>query len=127
MKTHNILSKTFILLAIAGSSLFSKGVGAQNLIVNPGFQDGTSGWGTDCSIEINPETVYGGTNAANKVTEIDIERCFKQQVAVSAGATYDFSFKASRRQGGTPATVGVTVTITGAESGTASKTFTGQT
>ncbi len=88
-----------------------------NLVVNPGFTNGTQGWSTDCTIEINPESVYGGNNS-NPVSEIDIERCLRQEIAVSAGAMYDFSFKAGRRQGSTPATVGITVKVIGVPSGT---------
>lgn len=88
-----------------------------NLVVNPGFTNGTQGWSTNCSIEINPEHVYGGVSS-NPVSEIDIERCLHQEVATSAGAIYDFSFKAGRRQGSTPATVGITVIVTGVPSGT---------
>jgi len=101
----------FILLMVA-----SERTAAQNLVVNPGFTNGTTGWTTQCSIEINPESVYGGIGS-NPVTEIDVERCMNQEVSITAGTIYDFGFKASRRQGGTPATVGVTVTITGIPSG----------
>ncbi len=88
-----------------------------NLVVNPGFYKRYPGWSTDCTIEINPESVYGGANS-NPVSEIDIERCLHHEIATSAGAMYDFSFKAGRRQGGTPATVGITVKVTGIPSGT---------
>jgi hypothetical protein len=119
MKTTNALLKTLALLLTIGAFAFSTGASAQNLITNPGFENGTTGWSTDCSMEINPEPVYGGTTSSNAVTEIDAERCFNQQVTVSAGAIYDFSFLASRRTGGgTPASVGVNVTITGIPSGT---------
>ena len=118
MKTANALSKTFKVLLIAATVLFSIGASAQNLIVNGGF-DGSNGWSSDCSMEIYTETVYGGTSSSNNVTEIDAERCFNQQVPVYAGAIYDLSYKASRRTGGgTPTTVGVTITITGLQTGT---------
>lgn len=99
-----------------------------NLVQNPGFTNGTQSWSTTCSIEINPETVYGGTDASNKVSEIDIERCLHQDISIVPGVQYNFSFKAARRQSGTPATVGLTVKITGLQSGTqyvnANKTYT---
>lgn len=118
MKTTNPLPKILMFLLSVGAAIFSNQLLAQNEIINPGFQNGTTGWSTGCSIEINPENVYGGTSTSNMVTEIDIERCFNQQVAVVAGNKYDFSFKASRRTGGgTPAAVGVNVTITGVQSG----------
>lgn len=117
------------MVIVAGSLVFNNSALAQqNLVTNPGFTNGTNGWATDCSIEINPETVYGGSVSSNPVAEIDIERCFKQEISVSSGAMYNFSYKASRRQGGTPATVGVTVSITGVQTGTqyviANKTYT---
>lgn len=106
--------KLFTTLAMA---LLLNIADAQNLIVNPGFTDGTTNWSTDCSMEIYAESVYGGTSSTNNVTEIDGERCFNQAINVSAGATYYVTYKASRRQGGsTPATVGVNVTITGLQS-----------
>lgn len=89
-----------------------------NLVQNPGFTNGAQSWSTNCSIEINPETVYGGSNASNKVSEIDKERCLHQDIIVMPGTQYIFSFKAVRRQSGTPATVGITVRITGRQSGT---------
>jgi hypothetical protein len=117
MKTYNALLKSITFLLISAAMAFSNGAAAQNLITNPGFSNGTSGWSTDCSMEINPESVYGGVSSTNSVTEIDVERCFNQQISVSPGAIYDLSYLASRRQGATPATVGVTVTITGVQSG----------
>ncbi|MBL7700371.1 MAG: T9SS type A sorting domain-containing protein [Chitinophagaceae bacterium] len=111
-------SKNLAVLALFVCLFITKG-SAQNLITNPGFENGTTGWITDCTIEINPENVYGGTSTTNRVTEIDVERCFNQQVNVTAGSTYYITYKASRRQGGsTPATVGVNVRITGVQSGT---------
>lgn len=99
-----------------------------NLVQNPGFTNGTQSWSTSCSIEINPETVYGGSDATNKVTEIDKERCLYQDIIITPGTQYNFSFKAARRQSGAPATVGLTVKITGRQSGTqyinANKTYT---
>lgn len=110
--------RTIASLALA-ACFFTTKVSAQNLIANPGFDNGTTGWSTDCSMEIYLENVYGGVSSTNNVTEIDEERCFNQQVTVTAGATYYVSYKASRRQGGTtPATTGVNVTVTGVESGT---------
>jgi len=131
MKTTNTLPKIFALLLSGGLALISTGVSAQNLLNNPGFQNGSAGWSTGCSIEIYPENVYGGSSSSNYVTEIDVERCFNQEVAVSPGNIYDFGYKASRRQGSTPATVGMTVTITGVQSGVQylniSKTYTNTT
>jgi hypothetical protein len=116
MKTISI-SQTLPKLLTALLLVTSMVVSAQsNLVTNPGFSNGTQGWSTNCTIEINPESVYGGTNS-NPVTEIDIERCLHQEIATSAGAIYDFSFKAGRRQGSTPATVGITVKVIGVPSG----------
>lgn len=118
-KISNIqASKTLAILALFACS-FSSEVSAQNLIVNPGFENGTTGWSTDCTMEIYTENVYGGVSSTNNVTEIDAERCFNQEVNVTAGQTYYVSYKASRRQGGsTPATTGVNLLITGVQSAT---------
>lgn len=110
-------SKTLAVLALFACS-FAFDASAQNLIVNPGFENGTTSWSTDCTMEIYAENVYGGVSSTNQVTEIDAERCFNQEVNVTAGSTYYVSYKASRRQGGTPATVGVNVTVTGVQSAT---------
>ncbi len=91
---------------------------AQNLAVNGGFTNGTTGWTTLCTTELNPETTYGGSSSTNYVTEIDVERCINQQVCILPAATYRFSYKGSRRtQSSTAATVGITVKITGTQTG----------
>lgn len=111
-------TKVIAILSLT-ACFFTHEVAAQNLIVNPGFDNGTTGWSTDCSMEIYTENVYGGVSSTNQVTEIDGERCFNQQVNVTLGATYYVTYKASRRQGGsTPASTGVNVTVTGVETGT---------
>ena len=92
---------------------------AQNLVVNSGFTSSTTGWTTLCTTELNPETTYGGSSSTNFVTEIDVERCINQQVCILPGATYRFTYRGSRRtQPTTPATVGLTVKITGVNTGT---------
>jgi hypothetical protein len=91
---------------------------AQNLVTNGTFTNGSTAWNTSCTIEINPENVYGGSST-NMVTEIDVERCINQQVCVLAGTTYTFSFKGTRRiAGATPASVSISVKVTGDNSGT---------
>lgn len=100
------------------SFIFSTSVYGQNLIVNPGFNGNASGWSTACTIEINPETVYGGSVSSNYVTEIDVERCINQQVCIFPGQSYNFSFKGSRRKdGNTPNTVSIIARVTGVQSG----------
>lgn len=108
-----------------------KQTNAQNLVTNGNFSNGSTGWSTSCTIEINPESVYGGSGS-NPVTEIDMERCINQHVCVMAGATYTFSFKASRRKDiVTPSSVAITVKVTGDNSGTqyvsSNKTYTNTT
>ncbi|MBL7737262.1 MAG: T9SS type A sorting domain-containing protein [Chitinophagaceae bacterium] len=100
------------------SFIVSTSVYGQNLIVNPGFNSNASGWSTNCTIEINPETVYGGSVASNYVTEIDVERCINQQVCIFPGQSYNFSFKGSRRKdNNTPKTVSIIARVTGVQSG----------
>ena len=94
-------------------------VSAQNLITNSSFSNGSTGWTSTCTVEINPETIYGGSNAANNVTEIDVETCIDQNVCIMAGVTYTLSFKGSRRTAGsTASSVGITIKIKGVNSNT---------
>jgi len=88
---------------------------AQNLVTNSNFTGGSStGWSTDCSIEINPQSTYGGPSSSIYVTEIDNERCMNQQVCILPGLSYTFSFQATRRtQTGSPANPGLQVKVTG--------------
>ena len=98
--------------------LLSSPVLAQNLVVNGGFSNGTTGWTTNCTTEVNPEPTYGGTASSNYVTEIDVERCINQQVCILPGATYRFTYRGSRRtQSTTAATVALNLKITGAQTG----------
>lgn len=90
---------------------------AQNLVTNSSFSDGAAGWTGSCSVEVNPETVYGGTNASNNVTEIDMERCLDQNICVMPGVTYKLSFRATRRpDANTPNTVGFAIKVKGVNS-----------
>src|SRR5687767_4468099 len=111
MKTQS--SKSVILGLVASALLAvssGKALGQTNLITNPDFSGGSTGWSTNCTIEINPETVYGGSVSSNRVTEIDTERCLYQDVTITPGTIYTLSYRAARRIGGpTPATVGVNV------------------
>ncbi|MFI5195232.1 MAG: hypothetical protein ACHQD7_14295, partial [Chitinophagales bacterium] len=90
---------------------------AQNLVVNSNFAGGSStGWSTSSSIEINPQSVYGGTSSAYS-TELDVERTINQKVCILSGLSYTLTFQASRRTGGgTPANPGLQVIVTGVES-----------
>ncbi|MEP7259351.1 MAG: T9SS type A sorting domain-containing protein [Flavitalea sp.] len=99
--------------------LISAKISAQELILNSGFSANTANWNTSCSIEIYPETVYGGSVSGNNITEIDVERCLNQQVCIFPGSSYHFGFKATRRiDNATPASVGITVKVTGVQTGT---------
>lgn len=104
---------------VFASLLFPFFVSAQNLVTNSSFSNGTTGWTGGCTVEIYPETVYGGSNASNIVTEIDQQTCVDQDVCVMAGVTYNLTFKGSRRtSGGTASSVGITVKIKGVGTGT---------
>lgn len=93
---------------------------AQNLISNSNFTGGSStGWTTGCSVEVNPQSVYGGPSGSVYVTEIDVERCLSQQVCILPGLSYTFSYQATRRpQSGSPANPGLQVKVTGNVSNT---------
>jgi len=123
MKTATTLpskiARRFILsLACLAAAFLS--AQAQNLVTNSNFTGGSStGWSTGCTIEINPETAYGGPDASIYVTEIDVERCINQQVCILPGLSYTFTYKASRRtQGSTPANPDIQVKVTGVNSNT---------
>lgn len=108
------ISKISLIIAL----LFPIFLSAQNLTTNSSFSNGSTGWSSSCSVEINPETVYGGSNASNNVTEIDEETCLDQNVCIMAGVTYVLSFKGTRRiAGSTPSSVGITIKIKGVNSG----------
>jgi hypothetical protein len=100
-----------------GIFLCPLGLFAQNLVTNSDFSNNTTGWSSSCSMEVNPETTYGGPSGTNYVTEIDQERCLDQTICIMPGVTYTLSFKATRRLSApTPSTVGITVKVTGATS-----------
>ncbi|MDP4130265.1 MAG: T9SS type A sorting domain-containing protein [Bacteroidota bacterium] len=98
----------------------ASGVHAQNLVVNSNFTGGSStGWSTSSSIEINPQSVYGGTSSTAYATELDVERTINQKVCILSGLSYTLTFQASRRTGGgTPANPGLQVIVTGTGSNT---------
>ena len=107
-----LLSATFILAA--------GHLQAQNLVVNSNFTGGLStGWSTTSSIEINPQSVYGGPSSVSYVTEMDVEHTMNQKVCVLPGLSYTFTYQATRRpQSGTPANPGIQVKVTGVTSNT---------
>jgi hypothetical protein len=95
------------------------GLHAQNLVVNSNFTGGSSaGWSTSGSLEINPQSVYGGTSS-DYSTELDVERTINQKVCILPGLSYTLTFQASRRTGGgTPANPGLQVIVAGVTSNT---------
>ena len=109
---HNLFLAALVLLAASTR--------AQNLVNNPNFSSGSSsGWSTGCSIEINPQSTYGGPSSSIYVTEIDVERCLNQQVCIMPGLSYTFTYQATRRpQIGSPASPGLQVKVTGNTSST---------
>lgn len=115
-KQNSNISTIVLVLA---NLLFPFFVSAQNLVTNSSFTNGTTGWSSSCSMEVNGETVYGGSNASNNVTEIDRERCLDQNICIMPGITYTLSFKGTRRiDGSTPSTVGITLQVKGVNSTT---------
>jgi hypothetical protein len=85
MKTNNPV-KQFFLMTLVHCLLFAPlATVGQNLVSNSGFSSGSTGWATNCSIEVNPETAYGGTNGSNYTTGMDAERCLNQDTILSPG------------------------------------------
>jgi len=109
-----------LIMAVTLQLIGVTSVNAQNLVTNSDFAGGSSsGWSTSSSIEVNPQTTYGGPSSTIYVTEIDVERTINQQVCILPGLTYTFTFTASRRtQSGTPTSPGVNVKVTGVSSNT---------
>ncbi len=105
-------------LFLAVLILSINGLKAQNLITNPGFSNGATGWNYNgMNVEVNPESVYGGSSSSNNTAEIDKEVGLRQRVAIQTGKTYSFSFKASRRiASATPSAVGINIKVIGASS-----------
>ncbi len=100
-------------------------------VINGDFESGSTGWVGHCPcssggncIELNPETVYGGTVSSNTVAEIDghnnsgttaDDRVLCQSIdCFVIGRDYTLTFDASRRTTGpTPNTVEIIVEIDG--------------
>ncbi|HEY4155569.1 MAG TPA: T9SS type A sorting domain-containing protein [Puia sp.] len=123
MKSSNANPTFFFCQALVISSLMlatTFRVHAQNLVVNSSFTGGSStGWSTGSSLEINPQSVYGGTSSTDYATELDVERTINQKVCILPGLSYTLTYQASRRTGGgTPANPGLQVMVTGTASGT---------
>src|SRR5690349_5541906 len=78
----HLIAKFILAITIIILPLF---MSAQNLTTNSSFNNGSTGWTSSCSVEVNPETTYGGTNASNYVTEIDMERCLDQNICILPG------------------------------------------
>ena len=82
-------------------------------VINGDFESGTAGWVGHCPcssgncLEINPETVYGGSNSSNRVAEIDghnnssstsDDRVLCQAIdCFVIGHDYTLNFRAARR------------------------------
>ena len=108
----------------------SDGIVFAQTITNPGFESGTTGW--TCQMEVNAVSVYGGTGS-NKVAEVDgdanasstaDDRLLCQTITgFVVGAVYALEFDATRRtSASTPATVSVTLTVSGALSAVITRT-----
>jgi len=124
MKTFHPVKATRLLssLILAGALILvnTPGLQAQNLVTNSNFTGGSyTGWSTSSSIEVNPQTTYGGPSSSIYVTEIDVERTLNQQVCILPGLSYTFTYQATRRpQSGTPTHPGIQVKVTGTTSNT---------
>ena len=110
MKRTNFLLKWGILLVL----MFPAFGYTQNLLTNPDFSSGHSGWNYNGnSVETNPASTYGGSGS-NRCAEIDNQVGLYKRVAVIMGNYYQFTIKATRRpNSGTPAAVGIRINIRG--------------
>ncbi|MBY0536434.1 MAG: T9SS type A sorting domain-containing protein [Chitinophagaceae bacterium] len=116
MKTNSLKSKILLIAFILMATFSSK---AQNILLNSSFNSGSTNWNYNGNlVEINPVSAYG-SSGSNAVAEIDVEVGLSQRVAITKGASYQFTFKGSRRtSSGTPSSVAMRIRVTGATSGT---------
>lgn len=101
----------YILIAIFGNYCH---LSAQ---LNSNFNAGSSNWNASGNaVETNPETVYGGSIAANRVAEVDLLVSLTQSITgLIVGQSYTLSYLGSRRSGAaTPNPVNINITIDGA-------------
>jgi hypothetical protein len=115
-----IIASLLLAVPATGNAQSSNSNSNRNIVSNSSFDSGHDNWNTNgMNVEINGENSYGGSNSSNKVAEIDVQVGLRQQIAITAGQSYQFSYKASRRTtGGTQSKVGITLTVTGNVTGT---------
>lgn len=90
------MKKIFTILGIVAVATFAK---AQNLVTNPGFENGTTGWtatnpGSGAAYylpTITNTSPYGGANSV-QYTAPTATTGFEQDIPVTAGASYTISF-----------------------------------
>jgi len=109
-------SRFFLAMIVVGMHVSN--LQGQNLVVNSDFTGGSSsGWSTSSSIEINPQTIYGGPSSSVYVSEIDVERTLNQQVCILPGLSYTLTYQVTRRpQSSTPSAPGIKLLVTGVSS-----------
>ena len=111
--------KKNVLIVMMLCTLFS--AKSQNLILNSSM-NGPGNWtGGGCAAEMGPETDYGGGNASNQITEIDLLTCIQQDVAITSGSVFTINFQAFRRTNCDPFTPNpaeIRIIITGLPSNT---------
>ncbi len=100
---------------------------SQNLISNSAM-NGFGSWNNGgCVPEMGPETDFGGSNAANNVTEIDALTCIQQDVNIGINSVYTINFVAFRRTNCDPFTANpaeIRIIVTGLPSNTVYSTTT---
>lgn len=124
------MKRIFLLICVLFILLNTQG---QNLILNSDMHFGPVYWDNGgCNAEVGfTEDVYGGPSTTNRVAEIDIETCMRQDFCVLKGTTYTIEWRGVLRSGGTCTTAdpGITVAIIGVTTGTvystANYTYTG--
>lgn len=104
--THRKAMVVFVLFVFA-----TIGFSMAQSVLNGDFSSGTANWG--CTPELNPETVYGGSNGANVVAEIDNLVSLCQTISgFTIGSVYDLRYAASRRLGGCPGPLPADIAVT---------------
>ena len=116
--SSNIPVTVFGDLQVEGNETFTLNV-FEDLISDPGFDNANLFWtpltgSPACedgpyTFETRPETVYGGTDANNRVLEVDCESQGEQTIPTLIGETYNVSIKVALRVDNGPQSADVTL------------------
>jgi hypothetical protein len=116
MKTLTVNIKSLLVYTLLALPFYTT---AQNQLNNSDFREKSTYWDIkDMTVEINPETIYGGTDESNIAAGINAEAGLRQQADLKPGLEYMIRFRGSRSiSKETPDDPGITIRVTGIETG----------